>query len=262
MSESNVLARKSPYGDESYFVSMTDLMVGVLFIFIILLMVMAMHFTRATEELTGANQTRTEILRELRRLLEQNGVRVIIDEDHGILRLPEEVLFDTAQAELNEQGRRAVRHLANAFLHVLPCYAWHPTLQSDRSCEGVAEHKIETIYIEGHTDKRPIRSTRFPDNWVLSAARARETYLALLEFAPELRAFRSGNPDEEGEANGLPLFSIAGYGATRPVPGAEGDDEESLRRNRRIDIRFVMVVPKPPEPGHVTSADPRSQGGR
>ena len=31
------------------------------------------------------------------------------------------------------------------------------------------------------------------------------------------------------------------------MPGAWGDDDESLRLNRRIDIRIVMAAPKPVE---------------
>lgn len=39
--------------EENYFVSMTDLMVGLVFVFIILLMYFALQFQDVTEELTG-----------------------------------------------------------------------------------------------------------------------------------------------------------------------------------------------------------------
>ncbi|MFT3997365.1 MAG: hypothetical protein QM667_08155 [Asticcacaulis sp.] len=47
---------------ESYYVSMTDLMVGVLFIFIIMLAYFALHFRDTTAELTSAKDAQTTAL--------------------------------------------------------------------------------------------------------------------------------------------------------------------------------------------------------
>ena len=69
--------------DESYFISMTDLMVGLLFIFIIMLMVFALQYREAerknleaelvikktTARLVDADQVRDEILENLRQYL-------------------------------------------------------------------------------------------------------------------------------------------------------------------------------------------------
>ncbi len=56
-------------GDESYFVSMTDLMVGMLFIFIIMLMAFTLNLRNAQQtheninkELTGAREARDHML--------------------------------------------------------------------------------------------------------------------------------------------------------------------------------------------------------
>lgn len=94
--------------EENYFVSMTDLMVGLVFIFIILLMYFALQFQEVTEELTGANKTRTEILEQLQETLKARGVEVIIDRDNGILRLPDSILFDSGQSQLKVEGREKV----------------------------------------------------------------------------------------------------------------------------------------------------------
>jgi len=42
--------------------------------------------------------------------------------------------------------------------------------------------------------------------------------------------------------SGFPVFSVSGYGATRPI-SAETDYEKYML-DRRIDLRFIMVPPK------------------
>jgi len=79
------------------------------------------------------------------------------------------------------------------------------------------------LWIEGHTDNTPIRTSRFPSNWELSAGRA----VATLHFLQE-------------QAN-VPKYRmhIAGYADTRPLRSnltAEGRAE-----NRRVE--FVLIQP-------------------
>ena len=44
--------------EESYFVSMTDMMVGLLFIFILILMYFALQYQKSTEKLENAEDAR------------------------------------------------------------------------------------------------------------------------------------------------------------------------------------------------------------
>ena len=115
--------------EENYFVSMTDMMVGVLFIFIIMLMIFAMDFREQTDEqekiseeqrqvldslavgteeiarrledlrrevaaeisvLDAQRRIRNQLLEEIRTALENNGLSVEIDERNGVLRLTED----------------------------------------------------------------------------------------------------------------------------------------------------------------------------
>src|SRR6266480_6366058 len=108
--------------EESYFVSMTDVVIGLLFIFIIMLMFFAMRFQQATQQqdqatqrqkqateeqievterqktliddLTDTEAARREILQNLGDRLKNEGIVVSIIEDEGILRFPEEILFE------------------------------------------------------------------------------------------------------------------------------------------------------------------------
>ena len=47
--------------EENYFVSMTDMMVGLVFIFIIMLMYFALQFQDITDHMTGADRERAVV---------------------------------------------------------------------------------------------------------------------------------------------------------------------------------------------------------
>lgn len=226
--------------EENYFISMTDMMVGLVFIFIILLMYFALQFRDVTEQLSGADKTRAQILRELERTLKSKGVQVTIDTQNGVLRLPDAILFDSGRADLKPQGEVAIGHLASALEDVLPCYTDSPDPRSRRpsACPSTP-HRIESLYVEGHTDDVPLSGgIQFKDNWDLSVARATNTYRALVRTSPDV-ALRCARRD----ANCEPVLSVSGYGPQRPVPDHAGTLDERRQRDRRIDLRILMVTP-------------------
>lgn len=229
--------------EENYFVSMTDLMVGLVFVFIILLMYFALQFQEVTEELTGANKTRTEILEQLQETLKARGVEVIIDRDNGILRLPDSILFDSGQSQLKLEGREKVGSLADALRDVLPCYS--QGLERAASCPQ-SKHLIESVYIEGHTDSdRYGGSGALRDNWDLSVVRATNTFRALIEFEPELIGLCAPKQNRCE-----PILSVSGYGPQRPVPNSQGSEDQRKQQNRRIDLRLIMMAPDSGEARH------------
>jgi flagellar motor protein MotB len=233
--------------EESYFVSMTDLMVGLLFIFITMLMYFALQYREAekdqkevTQKVVAAEETRAQLLEDVQTYLERKGIKVAIDKTTGILRLPNEILFERARAEISEQGHEALTHLAHAFARVLPCYTFG--IERPAGCPETP-HRIEAIFIEGHTDGDAMQpGARYRDNWELSVARAVETYRTLTEIQPDLADLRSLPMSEKESAI---VLSVSGYGDKRPAV-AETDDE-AKQRNRRIDIRLIMATPRKKE---------------
>ncbi|WP_409672248.1 flagellar motor protein MotB [Parvibaculum sp.] len=206
---------------------MTDMMVGLLLIFIILLAYFALNLQSKTEELTGANTTRAVILSDLQKSLKDKGLQVEIDTQTGVLRLPDDVLFEKARWELSEEGQAAVRKVASAMLEILPCYTTSDLCKEERS-----PHLIDAVFVEGHTDSDAMHGAM--NNYGLSVRRAESTFSTLRTSQPELENFRN-KPD------GAPILGLSGYGPDRPI--AEGDSEEDKRRNRRIDLRFLMTTP-------------------
>lgn len=221
--------------EENYFVSMTDMMVGLVFIFIILLMYYALQFRQVTDELTGADATRAEILTQIQSSLKRQGVEVLIDTQNGVLRLPDSILFDSGDDQLKADGRTSVGKLAIALEEVLPCYTRRAeTTIRPAHCEQ-NEHAIESVYIEGHTDADSF-SRGGRDNWDLSVVRSTNTYRAIVGTRPELGGLCAIKGDRCE-----PVLSVSGYGPQRPVD--TGDTPEAKARNRRIDLRIIMVTP-------------------
>ncbi|CAK0763189.1 hypothetical protein CCP4SC76_380003 [Gammaproteobacteria bacterium] len=230
-------ARNNPqsrHDGESYFVSMMDMLVGMLFLFIIMLMFFAMKFNEAAikkidtfQTLISAEETRSKILEDIRKAMMDQGVVVEIDLENGILRLPEKILFDRNKSILSLGGRDAVATLSKSLFLVLPCYA--TSSQRKNGC-GKIRHQVESVFIEGHTDSDGDDTL----NWNLSFQRSLVTYQFMIGTNPELAALRN----HSGQA----IISLSGYGKQRPVKANDTDDNK--RQNRRIDVRFIMSTPK------------------
>lgn len=248
-----------------------DLMVGVVFIFIILLVGLSLHlqpedyqrlidrnaqlesestrlkaFARYVREaqvknlferLAAADETRAELLAELGRRLERLGVQVTIDPANGTLKLPAGGLFLPGQADPTPAGRETIHKLGGVLVATLPCYLRVGDAPAP-DCPALNRYgTLSAVYLEGHTDIIPIgtASARFRDNWDLSAARAIAAFKLLREqFAP-LREMR--NP--EGDT----LLGVSGYAETRPATTAPDRKLEPVRDlDRRIEVRLVMTA--------------------
>ncbi|WP_404712163.1 flagellar motor protein MotB [Sphingomonas sp. MMS24-J13] len=244
MDNRGVRRSRSEEEEESYFVSMSDMMVGLLFIFIILLLYFALQFHQTTDTLTSAGQTRREILETLKERLDKRlrpyNLTVRIDAETGVLSLPNSILFDTGQFVLSQQGRQAVGIVSDELAAVLPCYT--DKAPGGPECRGkpIAANKIDAIFVEGHTDSDPLTGGGFlHDNMDLSALRATNTFRQLTDTHPELERLVNSSGHQP-----VPILGVAGYGERRPVPDAAGTPDQIKAQNRRIDLRFLMVTPK------------------
>ncbi|WP_171900759.1 OmpA family protein [Stappia indica] len=242
------------------------MMVGILFIFIIMLMIFALNFRTQTDEtkqlaaeaeqltaeqkeqllradelaqqiadlrnqisqeigeLNKADQARNLLLEAIEERLDQVGLSVTIDKNTGVLRLTEEAIrFAPEESGLDSRAQQNVFAVARVLRDILPAYAACP---DGRACPGSSGYVVETVFIEGHTDKTGSDNL----NWKLSTERAVNTYRRMVDDFPELRGLLN--------SQGKEILSVSGYAYTRPV--IEQDDAEGYRKNRRIDLRFVM----------------------
>ena len=117
--------------------------------------------------------------------------------------LNEAVLFRPGQATLQPDGLQVLDLVANS-LRDIP----------------------NDLAIEGHTDSRPISTTRFASNWELSTARATQ----VLRHLEGLAGWEAQNG----------RLSASGYGDTRPI--ADNATVEGQARNRRVEIVIVSDI--------------------
>ena len=233
MTSRGVRSSRGAEEEESYFISMADMMVGLLFIFIILLLYFALQLEQKSRALSDAGETRAQILRELKRDLANHNLNVEIDTVTGVLRLPAAILFAKGNYRLSNAGQQAVATIAQSMADVLPCYTYP---RRKIGCQKT-QHSIDAIFIEGHTDSDPLAGVGpISDNMDLSALRATNTFRAMEQTVASLADLH--NRDNK------PILSVSGYGSDRPVPGNRSTDEASKSRNRRIDLRFLMETPK------------------
>ena len=259
LSDTDDRHRSEAEEDENYFVSMTDMMVGILFVFIIMLMIFALNFRTQTDEneqltaeqieqlrkadelaeqiaeirkqiarefteINKAEQARSDLLDAIKDYLDKVGLKVTIDKNTGVLRLTEDAIyFPTGISKLDNQAKINVDKVAEAMLRVLPRYS---ICTAEPFCDDRSGFVLETVFVEGHTDSLGDDEL----NWKLSTERAVNTYRRIAEKFPELRTLHNSQGQE--------VLSVSGYAYTRPA--VEQDNEEAYQKNRRIDLRFVM----------------------
>jgi len=258
--------------DENYFISMTDMMVGMLFLFIIMLMMFALNFRKGDEDaerirtclqavvnenaalsddvnnkiasvqdtirgpieaLQVAADQRQKLLTDIKSQLEAQGIQQVeIDEQNGVIRLSERSI----RFDPNKSDLdAAARNNVARIARVLEPIIQRYSACRDGSTNQCAGHRgavLETVFLEGHTD-----STGVPD----PVLRDRNNWQLSTERATNTyREILAAQPSLRHFLNrrGEQILSVAGYSSTRPITAS--DDRDSWAKNRRIDLRFVM----------------------
>ena len=134
------------------------------------------------------------VVAELEQFLAARGLRAQVEvtpSERGIvLRTRDQILFDSAEARLKNEG--------------LPVLA--AIVELARRFHG-------QLAVEGHTDDRPIQNALFPSNWELSGARSASVlrYLLSAGIAPE-------------------IVHVAGYADRRPIAGNDTEEGRAKNR--------------------------------
>ena len=158
-----------------------------------------MALASKVEELS---QYRSEFFGELRKALgDREDVRIVGDR----FVFQSEVLFGSGSDVIAPGGREELVKLAAALKEIIG------RIPSDLPW---------VLQVDGHTDRVPISTPRFPSNWELSTARA----IAVAQFLV---------------AEGIPPDRIAARGFAEFQPLDPGDSPEAYNRNRRIEIKLT-----------------------
>ena len=155
-----------------------------------------------TSKIFELQKYRSEFFGKLQNLLgDRDDIKVVGDR----FIFESELLFDSASANLQENGKEKLKEIAMTLMET--------TKQIPTNINWI-------IQVEGHTDKIPISTALFPSNWELSTARANSVLKLLLEigFAPK-------------------RLAAAGYGEFYPI--SEGDTKDDYQQNRRIELKLT-----------------------
>ncbi len=145
---------------------------------------------------------RSEFFGRLRQIVGDNPV-IRIEGDRFLLQA--ELLFASGTAELGAQGKVQLQELAALLVELI---------------SSIPDDLQWILRVDGHTDRMPIRSSRFASNWELSMARA----VSVVRYLAE-----QGIPEQR--------LAAAGFSKFHPIDTA--DTEEAYRKNRRIEIKLT-----------------------
>ena len=250
--------------DGHYYISISDLMTSLLFIFILILTYVMLSFVvkedvltveiKKVEEKVEELEKKKDILSDEIKKIEQNieyrgellqtlqdellsqNINVEIDKESGNMRLKSDLLFESGSADIRTEGKRQIGEIAKLLMI--------------KMIEDKYQMAIDTIFIEGHTDTVPINISRsYRGQWSnkeLSAQRAINTYLEML-IATDNKI------NELKNKKGKHLLSYSGYASTRQLCAeneleqidmpASNELKSCRSKNRRIEFYFTVNTP-------------------
>ncbi len=237
--------------EETNFISMTDMMVGL---FLILIILLIYYFLASQQAITDAERvSKTEQAAVVARGIVLNRIRDQLDDDRiefdtstGTIRFSDNVLnFESGRFEIPETSFSLLQSLADALASTVPCLAFlnedaaldctwiyedfvdQDTFDRDlgslvdyRPSDAPPQVWIDGVFIEGHTDCTRFQSAADPDfqNWVLGGQRAATTHLFLARHNPLLDRIFSKNPhDPRTAASAFRVMGVASYSDRRPA---------------------------------------------
>jgi chemotaxis protein MotB len=116
-----------------------------------------------------------------------------------------EVLFDSGEANIGIEGQRQLAKLSVAIQDLI---------------NEIPQEINWILRIDGHTDRVPIKNSRYESNWELSAARA----ISVVDFLIK---------------TGIPPNRLAATGRGEFMPLETEDNEIAYKKNRRIEIKLT-----------------------
>ncbi|MBY6093965.1 OmpA/MotB family protein [Ferrimonas balearica] len=198
---SNVQSKGQGEVDETgAWLSIGDLMSGLLMVFALLLVAALVQISEAHEE---TQETRMIIIKGINDSLEEAGIQVQADPETGDISIMDSVLFDQNDYKLKESGQDFLERF-------IPIYAG-VVFQSERVAD-----EIVRIVIEGHSSSEGA----FSHNMELSVLRANSVsrFISGMAFEHKPKFFEK--------------IAITGRG---PI---EADQSQALASDRKVKFRF------------------------
>ncbi len=149
-----------------------------------------------------------ELYARIKEHIKENKLEFLLnvekEEDAILIRMSDSALFDSGKDILKSDAKMILREI----------------------CSIIEEYTelIRKIRVEGHTDDRPIRTAKFPDNWELSASRA----LVVVRYILNIMNIEPAK-----------MMSV-GYGEYQPVD--TNKTAAGRAKNRRVDFVLESIL--------------------
>jgi chemotaxis protein MotB len=166
-----------------------------------------------------------DLVKRFEKLSDAGKLKVMLRDGRMLIVLPNDVLFDSAHAELKPEGEATLKEVAKV-IKTMP----------DRHFQ-----------IAGHTDNVKISTAKYPSNWELSTARALTVTKLFIDHGVEPRS-----------------LSAAGYGEWDPVAPNDAPESKAKNRRIEITLvpnldEFVKPnLPSDPKPPTAAPTAPAS----
>lgn len=199
-----------------FWITMTDLLLGLAVIFIVLFVLAMTGFTQAKLQ---EQHLKSEVAKDLAQELNSKNIYAQVDLSSGIVKLSDLQLFELGSYQLSNDGK--------AFLNkFIPIY-----LNAVYSNPKIAD-KVVNIVIQGHTDSQSFagvssKDLQFIKNMELSTQRANEVAKYVF-YTPYNKAY---------SAKLHKMLVVEGKSFSQPVLV---NGKEDYDKSRRVELQLVV----------------------
>lgn len=206
-------------GDDNVFwVTMSDLLLGLVVVFLVLFV---FAITGFTQNKVNEQEKQYEVTEKIAKELEKNNIKVDVDKFSGRIKISDLELFALNSAELSPKGRAYMSKFVPVYLN---------TVMKDPE----VRKNITRIIIEGHTDSQAFAGAKSDEekyfkNMDLSLKRA--------SAAAQYIVFSDFSGKQAYEKDLFKLLSVEGKGPSEPVIV---NGKEDYAKSRRVELKLMF----------------------
>lgn len=195
---------------------MTDLMTGLVLVFVVMF-----FYTYMTShlELVKQNMAKENATKNLQESLKQQNINATVDTISGVVKISDLELFDLGSYKLSDKGKAYLAKFSPAYLD---------SLFSNK----YLKENIDKIVIQGHTDSQTFAGKYSED----------EQYMKNMELslnrAYEVANYMTNTPYNKANGNKLrKMIIVEGASFSDPILV---NGKEDYAKSRRVELKLVM----------------------
>ena len=208
--------QNNEYVDNVFWVTMSDLLLGLVVVFLVLFV---FAITGFTQNKISEKTTQFEVIENISKELEKNNIKTDIDKFSGVIKISDLELFEINSWKLSPKGEQFMAKFVPIYFNAI------------MTDPKIAE-KISHIIIEGHTDSQTFANAKTPQeqyfkNMDLSLKRA--------SSVAEYIVYSQYKDKQKYEKELFKLLSVEGKGSSMPILD---NGKENFNKSRRVELKI------------------------